>query len=813
MKRRKSQKSFKNAKSAPVLRLDTQRDEPEGRKRRLALFGAFALIAAAIAGVIYFMPLSQQAPVTGPVAVKDKTASHSSHKSYVGGSACMRCHRDEFEAWTGSHHALAMQEATAQTVLGAFNNTTFNHHGIESRFFKRGDKFTVRTDGPDGKLADYEIKYTFGVTPLQQYLIEFPGGRYQALSIAWDSRPKSEGGQGWFHLYPHEKVDHNDQLHWTGRYQNWNLQCAECHSTNLKKGYDLASDSYRTTFSALNVSCEACHGPASQHLDWAKLARPPYAQDDAKGLALRLQSRWDEAWKFPDSAAKFAQRDRHAADTLMNACWACHARRSTLAEGGLPGLPLEETHRPALLTPPAYYADGQQRDEDYTWGSFQQSKMFQKGVTCLDCHEPHALKLRAAGNALCARCHNAAVFDTSKHHFHKLGSQGAQCVNCHAPEQNYMVIDGRHDHSFRLPRPDLSLSLGSPNACIQCHQKRKPEWAAAVLDNWYGTAWRERPHYGNVLHAGATQGLKALPALLELAQDAAQPAVVRATAATFSAPLMRPDSVPVAQVLLQDADPSMRIAALSLLEAFGPAERVAGAAPLLSDPVCGVRLEAGRVLADVPDDLLPPDKQSTLHDVLRKYLASLQQNADWPAANVNLGNLALRQGRFDAAISWYERALALDPRFAAAYVNLADVYRQLGREADGEQRLRQGLALMPQAADLHHALGLLLVRKGDMPAALQELAAAAKSAVDNARYAYVYGVGLNSAGKRREALAVLRAADQAHPYDLDILGALIAMQREAGDAQAALVYARKAAEALPQDVGIKQLVQELESIR
>ncbi|MGZ8257469.1 MAG: multiheme c-type cytochrome, partial [Gallionella sp.] len=576
MTSRKTPKSPKTTKSTMTSPLEAHQHLPTDRSRRIIVFLVCALVVAVIAGVVYFKwpifkwPIQKltQTPVTSPIAVKPEAALPIAHKDYAGAKACKQCHQQEFDAWTRSHHDLAIQEANAQTMLGDFGNAKFKHFDVESTFFKRDGKFMVRTDGPDGALTNYQIAYTFGVTPLQQYLIEFPGGRYQVLGIAWDSRPKTEGGQRWFHIYPHEKVDHTDQLHWTGRYQNWNLQCAECHSTNLKKAYDAATDSYKTTFNELNVACEACHGPASQHVDWAKRAQTPYTSDDDKGLTVHLQSRWHEAWKFPDNAAKFAQRDQPAGDALMNTCWACHARRSTLIEGSLPGLPLEDTHRPSLLTQPTYHADGQQRDEDYTWGSFRQSKMFQKGVTCMDCHEPHALKLRAEGNALCVRCHNAAEFDSAKHHFHKPESKGAQCIDCHAPEQNYMVIDGRHDHSFRLPRPDLSKFLDSPNACTQCHQNRKPEWAATAMDKWYGKAWRNRPHYGNTLHAGTTQGIKALPALLDLAQDLSSPAIVRATAITLIEPLMRPELLTAARQLLKDADPSVRIAALGLIEAI-----------------------------------------------------------------------------------------------------------------------------------------------------------------------------------------------------------------------------------------------------
>jgi predicted CXXCH cytochrome family protein len=436
--------------------------------------------------------------------------------------------------------------------------------------------------------------------------------------------------------------------------------------------------------------------------------------------------------------------------------------------------------------------------------------MYEKGVTCMDCHDAHALKLRAEGNALCTRCHNAAVFDTGKHHFHKAGTKSAQCVECHMPAQNYMVIDARRDHGIRVPRPDLSIKLGSPNACTQCHTDRKPEWAAAAMDQWYGKDWRAEAHYGTALHAAATQGAKALPSLLVLADDPSIPPIVRATAATLAQPYLRSDLLPAVRKLLTSGEPLIRIAALGQLEAFDAAARAPAAAPLLADPVRGVRVEAARLLADVPDVQIPAERRDARGRALKEYEDSLHQDADWPTANVNLGNLYLRQGRAAEAIVSFQRALSLDARFAGAYVNLADAYRGLKRDAEGEKLLRRGLAVLPRAADLHHALGLLLVRKGDKTAALPELALAAKLAPDNARYAFVHAVGLHSAGKRAEALAVLRAADTRHPYDLEVLSALISMHREAGDARAALIYAKKAAEVLPNDAALKKLVAELE---
>jgi predicted CXXCH cytochrome family protein len=784
---------------------------PQGKRGLLIVCGL--IVAAVIAAIAFHFaapkpPSSTPAPdVVIPVSASTVEAGPA---SYVGASGCQTCHEPEFKAWSGSHHDLAMQEANAATVLGDFADMKFRHRGVESHFFRRGDKFMVRTDGPDGKLTDYEIAYTFGVYPLQQYLIAFPGGRYQALPIAWDSRPKEKNGQRWFHLQPERKVDHQDPLHWTGNYQNWALQCAECHSTDLRKGYDAATNTYMTTYAEINVACEACHGPGSRHVEWAGKAKPPYTAQDDKGLP-RFASHWREAWKFPTPDARFAVRDRPADHAGMNVCAACHARRGTLSEARQPGAPLEDTHRLAMLTAPNYHADGQQREEVYVWGSFLQSKMHQNGVTCMDCHEPHSLKLRAEGNALCTRCHNAAEFDAPKHHRHIAGGKGAQCVTCHMPTQNYMVIHARQDHSLRVPRPDLSQSLGSPNACTQCHTDRKPEWAASAMDIWYGKAWRERPSYGPALHAGTTLGALALPGLLDLARNPAAPAIIRATAITLAQSHVTPATVQAARELAKDKDPSLRMAALGLLAPLPPDQRVAAAAPLLADPVRGVRIDAARILADIPEDRFPVDLRSARAAAMQEYLVALDLEADWPSGRLSLGDLRLRQGRFDEAIAAFEQAIKLDPQFEPAYVNLADALRQIGRDAEGEEVLRQGLALLPRNADLRHTLGLLLVRQGKKVAALKELGEAARLAPENARYAYVYAIALNSDGKRADALATLRGADKLHPNNLEVLSALISISRETGDRQAALRYARQAAVLLPDDPNLRVLIAELES--
>lgn len=766
-----------------------------------------AKILAALLVALLALSVMVRSPANSSAGL-DRTPAHADAKSvrYVGSRACAGCHEAETRAWTGSHHELAMQEASVASVLGGFDGASLDYYGVASTFFRRGEKFMVRTDGPAGELADFEIKYTFGVFPLQQYLVAFPRGRFQALGLAWDARPKAEGGQRWFHLYPHERITHKDQLHWTSRYQSWNLQCAHCHSTNVHKGYDAAQDAYDTTFSEIGVGCESCHGPASRHIAWAATRA-----DVDNGLTVHPSSRWREAWRFPQATSVHVERDAPAAPATNNVCAPCHARRSLLYEGAAIGAPLEDAHRLALVAPPNYHADGQQNDEVFVWGSFKQSKMFEKGVTCVDCHEPHALSLRAEGNGLCARCHNAEVFDAPKHHHHASGSAGSECVNCHMPAKTYMVVDARRDHFIRVPRPDISASVGSPDACTSCHAGRTQTWAAEAMDDWYGAAWRDRPQDALALYGGARQSTTALANLLDLAENKAKAAIVRASAAALAEPMLATPPLQAVVALLNDPDPLARMAGLSLSGSLPVETRLQASLPLLDDALRGVRAEAGHALADVAAERLPMARRASWERAIDDYLASLATNLDWPETNLSLGAHHASQGRYDEAAAAYERALTLDRRFVAAYVNLADLQRARLGEDEAERILRRGLAAAPNSADLHHALGLALVRKGERGSALVELTEAAKLAPDNARYAYVHAVALESAGRRGEALGVLQSARQRHPGNVEILAALVTMNKDAGDFRAALTFARELQGVLPPDnVEVRRLVEELE---
>jgi predicted CXXCH cytochrome family protein len=729
----------------------------------------------------------------------------------VGWQSCRSCHVDEFQRWSGSQHQRAMQHARSGTVLGDFENASFVYGKITSTFFRRGGKYFVRTDAADGTLKDFEVKYTFGVEPLQQYLVEMPDGRVQALPVAWDSRSKAEGGQRWFHLYPGQGIEHADPLHWTGRMQNWNFMCADCHSTNVQKGYDPATDRFRTTWSEISVGCEACHGPGSRHEKWASapgLVRALLWRGN--GLTAQLTERRGVHWATDSTTGLPRRSVPRTTNAEVEVCAQCHSRRAQVAEGHVAGAPFHDSYIPDLIVTGIYHADGQQRDEDYTYGSFLQSRMFHAGVTCSDCHDPHTQTLRAPGNAVCTQCHTPARFDTPAHTMHPTGSQGAQCVSCHMPATTYMQVDPRRDHSIRVPRPDQTVSLGVPNACNACHTDRSAAWAAQQVRSRWGHDPQGFQRFAEAFAADDSARAAAPAALAGVAQDATEPPFVRASALARLAGSGGPAERETARLSLGDPDPMVRRAALLALEQTPPEERVAVAAPLLRDSSRIVRLQAAWMLAPISTGLTSDEDREAFTRAAGEFVASQRFNADRPENRITLGNFFAQMGRVGEAAAEYRAAIHLAPRFSAAYVNLADLMRTAGREADAERTLREGLAEAPDDADLHHALGLSLARSGRLADAVAELGRASALAPDRPDLAYAYAVGLHSAGRVREAIATLETALGRHPSDHDLLFALATFHRDAGEIDAAIRYAERLAAVSPGDPEASGLLRSLQ---
>jgi len=645
---------------------------PLGARRsgRLAAFGSVAALSAtlAVTGIAIW---------SGYLGRGSDEARPAPDARFVGSAACANCHGPETAEWQRSQHRAAMADADERTVLGDFRDVAMTYAGTRSVFRRSGNRFVVHTDGPDGKPKDFDIRYTFGVYPLQQYLIATDSGRLQALSIAWDARPKSVGGQRWFHLYPSERVTHDDELHWTRPAQNWNFMCADCHSTGVRKNYDAATERYETRWSEISVGCEACHGPGSRHVAWAGLRdRGKASRDSTKGLSATLRERRGVTWSAAGGKPRRSQP--RASDHEIQVCAQCHSRRSQLADGYEAGKPLLDYYLPALLTRPLYDADGRQRAEVYNWGSFLQSKMNAHGVTCSDCHDPHSGKLRKMQtiNATCTTCHVAARYDTTAHPHGAPARKGASCASCHMPTTTYMQIDQRHDHFIRVP--------GGP---------RFPSVIARA------TTLAELEPHTNADVAALGAGLN-------------------------------------------DPGPIVRLGALQATALLPTEARAALVSPLLSDSLRALRIEAAGQLADVPTIGLPPDRRVAFERAAAEFIAAQRYNADRPESRVNLGTFFAARGDFGAAGPEFEAALRVDRKFVAAYVNLADMYRMQGREADAEQVLRDGIAACRATGALHYALGLTLAREKRLDDAVAELRRAAAMEPSNKRFASGYAAAL-----------------------------------------------------------------------
>jgi tetratricopeptide (TPR) repeat protein len=759
-------------------------------------------------GYLYYRPTSTETDNTDTYISETENPPMPAHSSFVGAHVCAECHQDQYELWQGSDHDLAMQVANERNVLGDFNYTEFQYFDVTSRFYKEDGKYKILTDGPDGEPHEYDIKYTFGVYPLQQYLIEFPNGRLQALGIAWDSRPVEEGGQHWYDLYPDEEIKYGDPLHWTGINQNWNYMCAECHSTNLEKNYNQEEDIYETTWSEIDVSCESCHGPGSDHVVWAQSKDKDYNSDN--GLLVTFDDRKGLNWIMNNETGNSVRNKPKESDAEIERCARCHSRRSIIWEDYENGKPLMDTHLPILIEEGYYHPDGQVLEEVYVYGSFLQSKMYEKGVTCTDCHNPHSLKLRKNGNELCNTCHMSSKYNSVSHHHHKESSEGSKCVGCHMPDKKYMVIDSRHDHSIRIPRPDLSIKYNTPNACNNCHNGKDAKWASDIMNEWYGDSILSYNNYAEVFYSSRNGLPDSEELLTELAANGSAPNIFRASALKELRGYLSPQSIHVVSEGLNDPDPMVRAAAIDSLEFVEIPKRAELLFNLLNDPVRGVRIKAARMLAPAKNFLVQPDKQEELNKALDEYIQTQEINLDRPEANLNLGNIYTETGEYDKAEEYFQQAISLDPTFIQGYVNLADLYRIQSRDELGENLLENALKMNNNSAEVHHALGLLLVRANRLDEAEYHLGEAARLRLDDPQYSYVYSVLLNSTGRANEAIKVLEQSIGEHPYNKEILIALITFNHDLGKSDEAARYFERYKQYYPNDANIGVFEEQLQ---
>ncbi|MBV1888942.1 MAG: tetratricopeptide repeat protein [Proteobacteria bacterium] len=718
---------------------------------------------------------------------------------YVGAKACSTCHQQQYQQWQKSDHFQAMRIATADSVLGDFSGSKVSFHKIESRFYQKDKNYFVDTLDESGNKSTFQIKYTFGFDPLQQYLIEMENGHIQAFSIAWDSREKDQGGQRWFHLQPDENITPEHPFFWTRHFQNWNSRCASCHSTNIDKNYNVKSHSYKTIWSEINVGCEACHGAGSKHLELAALNK---LTSNSSGFVSPISS--ELSWQFnPGEAIASARGEKNSEH--INMCGSCHALRTSLI-GKTAGEDFHDANRLQLLSEGSYFLDGQIREETFVMGSFLQSKMHGKGVTCSNCHNPHSGEILIEGNGLCAQCHQPEVFDTPKHHHHAKSSTGAACVNCHMPARTYMQVDDRRDHSFTIPRPDLSHTLNVPNACTNCHSGEAEKgnvWAAEQLRTW-GINPSDR-HWSDLNQRAQAGDVSVTRPLTRLVDQVNSPNIVRASLLQQLAAFPSRVSLETAQKSLQDDNPIVRRAAVSSLQALPPGARWQLLSPYLQDKSRSVRFQLAETLSDLLIQL-PAEQQAALAPVIEEYRTSLAVSADSPATQNAIAQLELNLGNIEAAEKAYRQALRIEPNYVPALLNMADFYRRTNRESDAEGLLKRALNVAPDDGAVQHSYGLFLIRKGNYQAALPHLKLATEQTDAQARYAYVYAVALDELGQTKKAVDTLVLATQRWPGQYDLLMTLVLYLEKTGDTFSIHQYISQLTVIAPADPAVKTLV-------
>ncbi|MDK2955360.1 MAG: hypothetical protein PWQ57_856 [Desulfovibrionales bacterium] len=743
------------------------------------------LVALIAAVVIVLSPIAYLLVSSGV-----KPPPIESRADFVGSDACKRCHEAEYAKWKGSHHDLAMDVANATTVLGDFNDARYTdpYNNSTSRFFRQGERFFVETQGPDGAPGRFEITHTFGAYPLQQYLSPFPGGRLQCLNIAWDVE-----GRRWRRLPPYDVNDPDDWLHWTKGGQTWNVMCAECHSTRLTKGYDPETGEYRTTWFEIDVGCEACHGPGSEHVEWAD--KPPLARDASADFGLVVKT------------------VNLASDRQIEICAPCHSRRFLLGDNRHEGGALLDLMAPELLREGLYYPDGQIFEEVYVYGSFVQSKMFGRGVRCSDCHDVHSLKRHKDGNALCTQCHRAEAYDTPKHHFHKKThegkpSDGHLCVKCHMPGRIYMGIDYRPDHSLRIPRPDLSAEIGTPDACSAkgCHADKPLAWSIGNYTTWYGET--RKPHYGSVISAGRSHAPGADADLIRLAEDSLLPGIVRATALDLLRAYPSPAVDACLARALEDQDALIRYTAIRSLEHFDAKTRLQRIAPKLYDPVKAVRMQAAVMLSMLPENRLRKDDREAFRKGLEEYREAMLYNADLAPQRYNLGNLAANLGDLDGAVAAYRKAIEIDGRFYPSKVNLAMLYNAQGKNLEAEVLLRGVAAQEPELYEVQYSLGLLLAEMGRYADA-EPFLSVASNGMNYARASYNHGQALLALNQLGRAEREFMKALSLNPLDHDAFIALAGLYLQSGQTDKARALADRLLEENPNHGPARELLRRI----
>lgn len=694
---------------------------------------------------------------------------------------CLSCHAKQVNEWRESDHSKAMSHASEQTVLGNFNNVTTTHLSQTARFYKNSNQFMVSLTEAS-KTTNYTISYVFGHFPLQQYLIETELGRFQVFPFAWDSRSQSNGGQRWYPNYQAEDIGEKDRLHWKQPMQNWNGMCADCHSTGLKRNFDNKTHSFNSHFDTINVSCISCHGNMKAHHDSAKVTQslaPSQKQyshtnlstDEQKALGQWLLENDEKiaSWKELDNGEyKPAKRDNRFMDT----CFGCHSLRSPLSDGINPEQAYLDQFTPSLLISPLYFDDGQIREEVYVYGSFLQSRMYEAGVNCIDCHNPHTMKVKAKGNGLCLQCHSANAYEGEKHTKHPSDSEASRCVNCHMPTRTYMGVDARRDHSFSIPTPHVSQKTGAPNACLNCHENDN-SWVSEHLTDWYGrasTLSNEEEKYIAFMHGEPMNKTT----MLGLVHAKSLPIIKRATVLSSLPTRVEALSDRDLRTFIRNKEPLLRLAAAQAGRALPSNERIKSYTSLLSDKYKAIRVAAVNNLIGFGL------KTDAFKKALNELSLSNEVNQWRGEGNLNQSLVNYQLGDINEAEALLKQGIKVDPYFEANYINLAELYRSQNKAELEKQTLEDAVKAVPNSDLVYYSLGMLNIRLQNKLTAVKLFKKATELSPTNAQNWYIYALALDNIGQTKNGITTIKEG-VSHVQERTLVELGMSLSKKQGD--------------------------------
>ena len=416
--------------------------------------------------------------------------------------------------------------------------------------------------------------------------------------------------------------------------------------------------------------------------------------------------------------------------------------------------------------------------------------MYEEGVTCSDCHNPHSLERKAVGDKVCFSCHQSATYTATSHHKHQEGSTGASCIACHMPARMYMGVDSRNDHSFRVPRPDISVEMKNvPNACNLCHKDKEATWAAEAMKKWYGKVPVGKQNFAHALQ-GLRTNMEGAPKSLYEVLTSEAPTIAKATVTGYLGNYPSKQTYTTTLQMLRSKDVMTRRAAVQTLESFPAQVKVKNLFKALSDPMKIVRMDAARQLSSFPIGELDDTRKALLVKTLDEYEKVLLFTAERPESQLSLALFYVGKGKATKAENAYKEALRLQPLFVPAYINYSDFLLTSGRKDEALALLNKGMQKLPTIGILHHALGLWYVRNKEKEKAIEYLKKAVTLEPNNSRFSYVYAVAIGEKTPK-EAVAVLEAVYPKHTGDMQVVSGLVYYYKQIGENGKSEMYEKK----------------------